>query len=121
MMAMDYRLEVQGEDEEEYGQEEKIDEELLYSRVFFMGLVAGVIHEKMSDQSPAKLNKEAQKFVKQVPTLMENAADYAKVNSLLEQITDELGGAKPLNASANWSMSQLDASTMSEKRSSGKE
>ena len=51
-MAMDYRLEVQGEDEEEFGQDEKIDEELLYSRVFFMGLVAGVIHEKMSDQSP---------------------------------------------------------------------
>lgn len=104
-MAMDYRLEVQGEDEEEFGQDEKIDEELLYSRVFFMGLVAGVIHEKMSDQSPVKLNKEAQKFVKQVPTIMENVGDYAKVNKLLEEITDELGGAKPLNESVNWSMS----------------
>ena len=36
---------------------------------------------------------------------MENAGDYAKVNKLLEEITDELGGAKPLNESVNWSMS----------------
>lgn len=42
---MDYLLEIQSEQEEV---EEKVDEELMYARVFFMGLTAGVVLEKTS-------------------------------------------------------------------------
>ena len=45
LLAMDYLLEIQSEQAEV---EEKVDEELMYARVFFMGLTAGVVLEKTS-------------------------------------------------------------------------
>lgn len=56
-----------------------------------MGLISGVLLEKCKADSPSILNKKAAKFVLKVPESMQSVVDYAKINSLLDQISAELG------------------------------
>lgn len=62
MLAKDHLLEL--EDETETG-EDAIDEDLLLSRIFFMGLTAGIIFEKCVKKkvSSLALCKNAEQFV----------------------------------------------------------
>ena len=62
MLAMDHFLEVQGESEAE---EHEIDQDLLFTRVFFMGLAAGIIFEKRGKikDSPVAFCKKAEQYV----------------------------------------------------------
>ena len=52
MLAIDHLLEAQGEAE---ASGSPIEEELLFSRAFFMGLIAGVVLNKRKEDTPRAL------------------------------------------------------------------
>eukprot|EP00353_Schmidingerella_taraikaensis_P009010 CAMPEP_0185594762 /NCGR_PEP_ID=MMETSP0434-20130131/76061_1 /TAXON_ID=626734 ORGANISM="Favella taraikaensis, Strain Fe Narragansett Bay" /NCGR_SAMPLE_ID=MMETSP0434 /ASSEMBLY_ACC=CAM_ASM_000379 /LENGTH=63 /DNA_ID=CAMNT_0028222307 /DNA_START=110 /DNA_END=297 /DNA_ORIENTATION=+ len=63
----------------------------MYTHAFFMGLTAGVVLEKSGKEAALAVCKKAEKFITQVPKVMQNCGDYAKVNALLSQVDTELG------------------------------
>jgi len=83
LQTMDHLLEVQSNEEQlNWGP----DLELLYSKAFFMGLVAGVVLEKRRNDLPRQVCEIAENFVRKVPGLMQSAGNYAQISALLAEL-----------------------------------
>ena len=115
MLVMDHLLELQEEQEEAKGEDAEVDTELMYTHAFFMGMAAGVILEKSGKESALAVSKKAEKFMKQVPKVMQTCGDYAKVNEIMSQIEGELGASEQNgqpDMSIGISMVKLDQSEL---------
>jgi len=103
---MDHLIQAQSEAEES---SDPLDYELLYSQAFFMGLLAGVVLAKSTQDAPAKVANSAKKFVKQVPSVLKSASNHSKINDLLGQLLFELD-SQGRSQSTSVGMSELGES-----------